>query len=439
MLTTRSLVLMIGAVLLIAAGGINFAQRWKRVPPPTDGVDWVDTKSGIVARSVTPDSTAARAGVMPGDRLLAVSPDEKETNREEVDQAWKVQVYLEEARVGGQLHYLIERPSYPEETRYYWADLYSLEPLDTWNTRDLYLNLIGLIYLCVGFFVLFKQGAHAPFVLHFATLCLAAFVLHFYKPVGTFKDLDLAVAFLKNAAFILFAPLFLHFCAIYPTRYHLSERRRRLALLLYAPALALLAVAVYVYFPLPHRAPSADFIGGFYKVSFAHFVLALLASAVLLVRTFVRSESAVVRQQLKWVVWGSALAIAPFTLLYAAGYLFGAGGESWMTDAAVLPLILIPLSFGYSVVRYRLMDVELVVRRGLVYTLTTLSIALMIGAVVYSAGLYALSGDVITSGEITLRVIIAIAAMAVIVMIAAPFKNFLQERVDRLFFGERYD
>src|SRR6185369_15100009 len=45
----------------------------------------------------------------------------------------------------------------------------------------------------------------------------------------------------------------------------------------------------------------------------------------------------------------------------------------------------------------------------------------------------------VTSGEITLRVVVAVLAMAAIVMVAAPVKNFLQVRVDRLFYGERYD
>jgi hypothetical protein len=155
-----------------------------------------------------------------------------------------------------------------------------------------------------------------------------------------------------------------------------------------------------------------------------------------------------VRQQLKWVVWGSALAITPFTLLYAFEYLFGigfAGGmlsetaRRWMTDAAIVPLALIPLTFGNSVVRYRLMDVDMVVRRTAVYALTTLVISVMLGSVVYVAGLYAFGGEVITPGVISMRVIIAVAAMAVIVMTAAPLKNFLQERTDRFFYGERYD
>jgi PAS domain S-box-containing protein len=156
---------------------------------------------------------------------------------------------------------------------------------------------------------------------------------------------------------------------------------------------------------------------------------------------------AVVRQQLKWVVWGSVLAVTPFTLLYAVGYLFGdatvatgTGTERWLIDAAVLPLILIPLTFGNSVVRYRLMDVDVVVRRAAVYALTTLAIALMIGVVVYIAGLYAFGGEmVVTPGVITLRVIIAVLAMTAIVMMAAPIKNFLQVRTDRLFYGESYD
>ena len=454
-LTTRTWALLAAAALLVAAGALNFAQRWKYKSPPTDGITWTQNKNGVIARSVEPNSTGARAGILPGDRLIAIS--ENDRDYEEIRLARDVQIYLEEAGAGGHLSYLIERPSFPEETRFYYADLYNLETVSNWTTLDIYLNLIGLVYLFVGFFVLFKQGGRAPFVLHFATLCLVAFVFHFYRQIGTYKDLDLAVAFLKNATFILFAPLFLHFCAIYPVRYHLSDRRRWLAALIYIPAALLLPAAALLFF-VPSVRPglvlsesssgltyktilslalSEDFIGWFYRISFAHFWLGLLAGAYLLVRRFVKSESAVVRQQLKWVVWGSALAITPFTTFYAIGYLSGATSDRWLTGVAVLPLVLIPLTFGNSVVRYRLMDVDMVVRRVAAYALTTLAIALMSGAVVYLATFYALFGEV-NLKELTLRLVFAVASMTAIVMIAAPIKNFLQERLDRLFYGERY-
>ena len=452
-LTGKTWLLLATAALLIAAGAMNFSQRLSHRPPPTDGVTWVDTSQGIIAKAVAPGSAAELSRMIPGDRLLAISlTGEKCEDRtsgprcEEVSGAEKIQIYLDQAGIGHEIHYLIERPSYPPETRYYYADLDNLGAVSSWTARDLYINLIGIVYLFIGLFVIFKQGGRAPFVVHFAGFCLASFVYHFYTPLGAYRDLDLAIAFLRNAGFIVAAPLFLHFSAVYPVRYHLFEDRRWRTVLLYAPAFVLLGFASVIFLHdelvklIPHQLLdySPNLVARFYKASFIQFTVAFVASAVLLVRRFMISKNTVARQQLKWVVWGAVLAIAPFTLLYAIGYIVGETAEP-LTDFALLPLILIPLSLGYSVVRYRLMDVELVVRRAAVYALTTLAIALAIGAIVYFAGFYAFSGQLASTSEITLRLIISVTAMAVIVIIAAPVKNFLQERVDRIFYGRRYD
>jgi hypothetical protein len=232
---------------------------------------------------------------------------------------------------------------------------------------------------------------------------LTAFVFHFYTPIGTYKDLDLAIAFLRSAGLIVFAPLFLHFSAIYPVRYHLFEERRWRSVLLYIPAFVLLGVATIVFLRdqlirvLPFASSllkySPEFAVRFYKAAFLQFAIALLISLALLIRRFVISKNTVARQQLKWVVWGFVLAIVPFTLFYATGYILGADTAGSLTDIAVLPLILIPLSLGYSVVRYRLMDVELVVRRAAVYALTTVAIAVALGFSSWSVGAATLYGD----------------------------------------------
>lgn len=433
------------AALLISAGVLNFRQRAKHETPASDGVEWVDTRDGVIAKSLDRHSSGERAWLLPGDKLVGISLDGV-SKYEMIARARDVQMYLDRTNVGGQIHYLMERPSYPEQTRFYYADLDGLDAVHRWSPRNIYINLLGLVYLFVGFFVLFKQGGRAPYVLHFASLCLAAFVFHFYTPVGSYRDLDLAVAFLKNAAFIVFPPLFLHFCLLYPVKQQLFTERRWRVVGLYVPSVLLLTLSVFIYLAgiipglqrLPHA--SEGLITFFYRVSFFHFVAALIISASLLVRSYVAAKSTVTRQQMKWLVWGTLLAITPFTFLYAIGYLFGAQADRWVTDAAVLPLILIPLAFGYSVLRYRLMDVELVVRRVFVYALTTLAIALLIGVVVYTGVLYTFGSDQnFSSGEITLRVVVAVLAMAAIVMVAAPVKKFLQEQVDRVFYGERYD
>ena len=454
-LTTKTWFLLIGAALLIAAGTLNFAQRTRHETPPWDGVEWVDTSDGIIAKNIEKGSAADRAWLLPGDRLIGIALDAR-AKPDEVVSARDVQIYLDQASVGGHVHYRMQRPSYPEETRNYWADLDNLGSIHRWTSRVIYINVIGLAYLLIGFFVLFKQGGRAPFVLHFATLCLTAFVFHFYTPTGTYRDLDLAIAFLKNSAFILFAPLFLHFCMLYPTKQQMFSKKRWRAIGLYVPAFLLLLMASLVFLPLGGfvyvsriltafglqvGGVSESFVDAFYRLSFFHFIAGLVTSAVLLVRTYVMATNALVRQQMKWVVWGTVFAVAPFTVLYGVFYLFGAATDSWLTDLAVFPLIAIPFAFGYSVLRYRLMDVELVVRRVFVYALTTVAITLLIGIAVYMAGFYAFGPDQDFggSGEVTLRVVAAVVAMAVIVMVAAPVKNFLQEHVDRLFYGERYD
>jgi len=447
-ITTKTWFLLIGAALLISAGLLNFRQRAREEMPPWDGVEWVNTKDGIVAKSIERGSAADRAWMLPGDHLIGITLDPN-ARPEQIAAAHHVQIYLEQAGIGGQLHYLMTRPAYSPQLSAYWADLDHLGTFHRWTPRVLYINLIGVIYLLVGFFVLLKQGGRAPFVLHFATLCLAAFVVHFYTPVGSGRDLDLAIDFLDNAALILFAPLFLHFCMLYPSRQQLFAKRRWRAVWLYVPAFFLLAVTATILLrdelakaiPVFSRIPvSEQLFGILWWLYILHLVIALAASAALLVRTFVKAKSTTVRQQVKWVAWGTLLSVTPFVFLYALVYLFGAPTDRWLTDVAILPLGLIPFAFGYSVMRYRLMDVELVVRRVFVYALTTLAIALLIGVAVYFGGLYAFGSDQgITSGEITLRVVIAVIAMAAIVMVAAPVKNFLQEQVDRLFYGERYD
>src|SRR5437762_7958320 len=455
-MTGRTWVLLSAAALLISAGLVNFWQRAHNHPPPWDGATWIDTAQGVVAKTVKSGSSAARASIIPGDHLIAISQNGQRCEDvtrgprcEQIANSQDVQIYLDQARVGGEVHYLIERPSFPAETRFYYADLDNLGSIQNWTALALYVNAIGLVFLCVGLFVIFKQGGRAPFVLHLATTFLAAFVFCYYTPLVTGQDLDLAIALLRNAAFIMFVPMFLHFSAIYPVRYHLFEERRWRSGLLYLPALVLLGAASVIFLHdeiikvLPGLRSllnySPNFTARFYWASFIQFAASLLASAILLIRRFVISKNTVARQQLKWVVWGFVLAIVPFMMFYGTGFILGKDTGGSLTELAFLPLVLIPLSLGYSVVRYRLMVVELVVRRTAVYAATTLAIALGIGAVVYFAGLYALNGGVATTGEITLRLILSVTALAVIVMIAAPIKNFLQERVDRLFYGQRYD
>ena len=453
-LTSWSLAWLLATVLFVVGGALNLSQRAYQQLPPTDGVIWTQRADGIYAEKVTPRLAASRAGIAVGDKLLGISLDEKQFD--EVNQASDVQQYLEVAGAGNTLTYFYQRPSYSFANNFYYADLRNIDTFPRWTASLIFLSIVGLIWLGVGIFVLFKQGSQSPFVLHFAMVCLAAFVFHVYKPIGIGKDLDLTISLLDDAAFAFFVPLFLHFCLRYPVRMNVFDETRWKTVALYIPA-GLITLGIFVLsltFPIVDwLVPNSALVENlmvltnqyslfkiFYQANFYQFVGGVsLGATVLLWRFFKSRQQPLVHQRIKWAMWGTIAAITPVIIYQIARRFVPSLSEDYLSSAlTTLPLALIPLSFGHSVVRYRLMDVDIVVRRALVYALTTVAIAMMIGAV--ALGLVFLAvGNNLSTTEITLRALIAVIAMAGIVLLSEPLKKFLQERADRFFYGERYD
>ena len=113
--------------------------------------------------------------------------------------------------------------------------------------RWLFISISLVWFSCSSASSYSSSERTGAFALHFASVCLVGYVLCFYTEVGTYRDLDLAIAILKNAALIVFPPLFLHFCLLYPVRQQLFERKRWRAALLYVPALLLLALESFIF------------------------------------------------------------------------------------------------------------------------------------------------------------------------------------------------
>lgn len=447
-ITSWSLIWLLSSVLLIAGGALNLSQRAYQKLPPTDGVQWTHNADGIFAERVLPGFAGDRAGISKGDKLIAIGFENQ--TPDEVVSISDVAIYLETAGVDGNLTYTFQKP-YSFADNYYFADLRHIDAVPRWTPAIIFLAIVGLVWLGVGIFVLFKQGSQSPFVLHFAAVCLAAFTFHTYKPIGTGQDFDLAVSLIDDFAFALFVPLFLHFCIRYPVRNSVFDEQRWKTILLYVPAavvsiwLILISLLPAIFWKSDAAAWLAriddryNLTGGTNTFLLSHFVIGVSIGAGFLIWRFWKNHQIVVRQRLKWAMWGTIAAVFPVVIMQIAAR-FGVqiADNTVATALTTLPLALIPFSFGHSVVRYRLMDVDVVVRRALVYALTTVAIAMMIGAV--ALGLVFLAvGNNLSTTEITLRAIIAVVAMGAIVMLSEPLKKFLQERADRYFYGERYD
>ncbi len=146
-----------------------------------------------------------------------------------------------------------------------------------------------------------------------------------------------------------------------------------------------------------------------------------------------REQQPLQRQQLKWLSRGTILTVVPFTLFYVIPFLADANTPGALVKLAILSLVLLPLTFSWAIVRYRLMDVDLIFKRGVTYTLVT-------GALV---GLYfvviALSAEVVHTRFSALGVWGLIAAIIVTGLVFDPLKRWIQSWVDRMFDPKRLD
>lgn len=447
-LTSWSLIWLLATILLVAGAALNLSQRTYKDLPPTDGVSWVQKDDGIYADKVVPGFAASRAGIAVGDKLIGIGFEGEKV--QEITSRGDIVLYLDTVGADGNLTYFYQRPSYTFSNNFYYADLRKIDTNPRWTPTIILLGIVGIIWLAVGLFVLFKQGSRSPFILHFATVCLAAFVFHVYKTLGSGEDFDLAVEIIDNVAFAFFVPLFLHFCLRYPVRSEVFDEPRWKTYVLYVPAalISLLFIVLSLaYHVIPSQAASDTFYDFviqndvFSAVSFTnhyHFVTGVALGAGILLWRFVKNKRHLVRQRLKWAMWGTIIGILPVVVFQIAKRFLYLPDDSVTASLTILPLALIPFSFGHSVVRYRLMDVDVVVRRAFVYAITTVAIAMMIGAVALGLVFLAI-GDNLSNTEIALRGLIAVVAMGAIVMLSEPLKNFLQERTDRYFYGEKYD
>jgi len=410
---TRLLAIVL-AIFTLAALGLAIANLVQEsdYTPATDGAGWTEATGGLRAYLVPPDTPAYRAGVRSGDTLTSV--DDVDTVR-----LASLQREIDAKGVWSKVKYSLLRKTSGSATVDVPVVVY-LEPVDRtdWQVE----RLIALVYLAIGLFVLLRRWT-APKSTHFFVFCLVSFIFYSFKFTGILDGLDITILTGNIIATELQPALFLHF-AISFTEEASRRRRRWLYPLIYLPGLVLglLRYLSYTYWEstgaLQQRLDKFDYA---YLATFY-----ILAAIVFWVR-YRAEEQPLQRQQLKWLSRGTVLTVIPFTTLYVIPFLFNAYMPSALTRVALLSLILLPLTFSWAIVRYRLMDVDLIFKRGASYTLAT---AALVG--VYF-GVVALSAEMVHTRFQHLGEWGLIATVIVTGLSFDPLKRIIQGQLDRVF------
>ena len=89
-----------------------------------------------------------------------------------------------------------------------------------------------------------------------------------------------------------------------------------------------------------------------------------VAAVAVLARAFSEITSLTGRRQLRWLAWGTVLGVGPFAIGYALPWSLGAEPPIALQLTAV-PLSVVPLTIASAIVRYRLRDIEVIIKRAL--------------------------------------------------------------------------
>ena len=406
-------------IVTLAAGVaafINFQQQ-ERFRLPDDGVIWVDRQGGVEALSVPAGSEGNRAGLRDGDRIKLIHgvPIEKAVDVAQVLAglgSWKKATYTV---VRGGVEFPINV-------------IVGEVPLDH---AVVYQYLVGLAYLIIGLFVYFRR-ASAHKARHFYILCLSSFIFFCFHYTGKLNSFDEVIYYGNLAAGLLAPAVFVHFCLSFP------EPRKWLqsgthASLIYLPALVLFVL--YVAFAagvLTVSIPLVELRWVLDRVWVVLSTVPYVIGGITLSLAYRKAEDPIVRQQLKWLRNGTFCGILPFGVFYILPYALGAIPNEYL-KMSVLSLPLIPLTLAYAIVRYRLMDVDILFRRGYAYTLATLCVLAAFYAIVFSLGSEVQKNfkDLGNTGLITVMLITA--------FLFQPIRNWIQERLDKYFYRDQYD
>ena len=344
--------------VLVALGIANIVQRatWHDVE---DGVFWADRAEGVVAAEIAPDSPAAIAGVERGDVLLAVNGSPIETRADVID--------VRASRSGRHAARVYAGPPRNTPGARCVARSRSAPQVDVLRARRRRpLHAARRRARCA------LRRPRDQATLHFFWLCVAFFGEFTFSFNGPFDRLDWI--FYWGDAMAIGAPA----AAAAALHARVSRARRRRAAVarrgtafvpLHVSCPPLGAGARPAFSPSPAGPPTARFLSRARRARPRRAPLSVRRAPSPALVVLVRAPSGDItsvtgRRQLRWIAWGTALGVGPFAFGYALPWALGIDPPLALQLTAV-PLGLVPLTFASAIVRYRLRDVEVIIKRGL--------------------------------------------------------------------------
>ena len=432
----------VGLAIAVASMADMFSAR------PNDGIMPVPYRSGgIEVRMVAPGGAAEKAGITAGDCVLGIGTrlvnSISDASRE-----------LRRHKIGESVSYLVRRgpceaPSAAMRTAAESRTvLVRLSAIRLGGTTYLYAAVIGFLFYFIGLFVFARRpddrAAQVFFVL--CVLFLLFFVCRL-RP-ASYWWIDNFVQSTGTVSLFLLPAGFLHFFLIFPRPKKFSfakqdewseepPRWKRAVeeFLSASPALFYLVYSippfVFLYDVLRQlRGGRVSILSG---APLSSWILLgdylILGLAALAHSAFTLREPSE-RRQAFHVLVGTILGTTPFVLLGIV--LPSVFNNDDYVFWGIVPMIFIPLTFAYAIVRFQMLNIRLVVRRTFLYAATT---AILFGFYIAAIA----TANALFAERLSSSPIFNFGFFLVVVPVFELLRRRLQSPLDKLFFREKFD
>jgi phosphoserine phosphatase RsbU/P len=438
--------------LLFAAATILYSVLWLgavrwALPAVELGYEnqYLAAEGAQVVRDVYKGSAAEQAGLRTGDRIVAVN-GQRIQSPGTADKVWR------QARPGDTVQLAVERPGHttpvvltavfrkrlsgPSErgvAKYFAAEIRGLFPVP---------------FVAIGLAVLFLRldNPHA--------WLLALMFASFTASPGMANDFGSVAPVLRpfakayQAVFVgQLGAMFYWFFAVFPVRSRLDQRY---------PWLKWAAVLVGLVFSisglqaggLRDPPPLAELLRDTTTQRVPlYYVFGFIALGLIsLTQNFFRPSDPEVRRKMRVIFWGTAVGVLPSSVR-AAAVGFAHLEPPWWLDTAVVALLFVfPLSFAYAVVKHRVLEIPVLLRRSARYLLVQRGFTFLLS--IFSVGLTLLFALVFpgymqaaTSTDFAQPAAVALGAIFGTGLLWGGWQihTRVSEKIDRAFFRSAYD
>ncbi len=417
---TRKIFIGLGLIFFVFAimSQVDLSHQRPRLPVLLDA-----RSEGLIVLGDDPDKPDAPHDLQPGDQLLEVD------GRKIPDQFY-LKFLLDGKTVGDVIPLVVNREGRPVNAQ--------AELVRSISTPLIVINfVVATLVWAIAMLVLFMSPVfQVSVVFHLMSMALSV-VMFVYWPentlgiggVGRWISLVLSNGFYPMTVALLF-----HFSLFYPEGWK-RPWIRWLVPLLYLPAVGV-ALGLMLLLPDARQTLSVDSVHayGFFITRLLPLELAVyfVAGLVTLGLGYVNASMASSKQRLKWLFLGFFIGISPHVILFEFPKTFGWPPltPEWM---GYLFAAFAPIAFFISVVRYQMFDVNLVIRKSIVYSLLT----------VFVVGIYLLMialGDWLAVEAWGLSAMwVRVVSVLALAIAFEPARNIFQGFVDRVFYRAHRD